>query len=141
LDQTPSTVTRVPLGQAKLGNLDGAVFLPDAGIEEDSGDVFELVACTLTEVVCEAEAGDQLAGLCLAQLRVFGETADDCDVDTHSIPPLGLGRFVPPWYVEGPGIRQSNAARKRRKKVFEGAAARLGGRNVCSAALAASGAA
>ena len=50
------------LGQAKLGNLGGAVFFPDAGVEEDRGDVVELVTCTLTEVVGEAKVGDQLAG-------------------------------------------------------------------------------
>jgi hypothetical protein len=55
LDQTPSTVTRAPFGQAKLDNVRCVVFFPDACIEEDRDDVFEPVAGTLTEVVGEAK--------------------------------------------------------------------------------------
>jgi hypothetical protein len=131
----------VPLGQAKLGNLDGDVFLPDAGIEEDSGDVFELVACTLTEVVCEAEAGDQLAGLCRAQLRVLVRRRVTVMLMLIAFLHWVWGGSYRPgtWRAQGSGRATLQGSGGRR--VFEGVAARLGGRKVCSAALAASGAA
>jgi hypothetical protein len=85
------------LGQAKLGNLGSAVFFPDARVEEDRGDILEVVTRTLTEVVGEAKVGDQLAGLSVAKLRVLGETAVDGDVDAHLDSSIGLWRFVPRW--------------------------------------------
>src|SRR5215210_8848909 len=109
------------LGQAEFGDFSSAVFLPDAGVEEDCGGVLELVTCTLTEVVGETEVGDQLAGLCLSQLRVLGEAACDGDVDAHCVSSNGLGRFVPPWLWRAQGSGSDGAARKRRKKVLGGA--------------------
>ncbi|HEX3206649.1 MAG TPA: hypothetical protein VHQ68_10455 [Propionibacteriaceae bacterium] len=46
------------LGQAELGHFASAVFFPDACAEEDRGDVFEVLAETLTKVVGEVEASD-----------------------------------------------------------------------------------
>ena len=47
------------LGQAELGHHFGsAVFFPDACAEEDRGDVFEVLADTLTKVVGKVEASD-----------------------------------------------------------------------------------
>jgi hypothetical protein len=45
------------LGQAELGHFGSAVFFPDACAEEDRGDVFEVLAETLTKVV-EVEASN-----------------------------------------------------------------------------------
>ena len=46
------------LGQAELGHFGSAVFFPDACAEEDRGDVFEVLADTLTKVVGKVEASD-----------------------------------------------------------------------------------
>jgi hypothetical protein len=73
----------VPFGQAKLGDFGSAVFFPNAGVKEESGDVVDAVTRTLTKVVGKAEVGDQLAGMSPPGHRVLGEATGDGDVDAH----------------------------------------------------------